>query len=120
MAAKQYNMYNVQLSEFWKQRVGRENVHNAPIPLGADGEPEDDAMSSYSELRAPSEISRVSTVTQQKINELEAKLDEEKRRARAFPPLLSTPWQQPLSPAGARSHAPSPHATPRRRALRAA
>ena len=83
--SRQYNMYNVQLSEFWKQRVGRENVHNAPIPLGADGEPEDDAMSTYSDIRAPSEISRVSTVTQQKINELEAKLDEEKRRA---PPAL--------------------------------
>ena len=42
--SRQYNMYNVQLSEFWKQRVGREHMHNVsggrstpPLPSGAGG-----------------------------------------------------------------------------------
>ena len=65
--AKQYNMYNVQLSEFWKQRVSKEALHNAPYPVE-----EDDDMasvvshgSSVSRVshRAASEVSRVSRVS---------------------------------------------------------
>ena len=41
--AKQYNMYNVQLSEFWKQRVGKESLHNAPYM------DDDDNMSVHSD-----------------------------------------------------------------------
>ena len=63
--AKQYNMYNVQLSEFWKQRVGKEALHNAPY-LDED----DDNMSQLSDRapsRAPSEMSVTSEASRQKV-----------------------------------------------------
>merc|ERR1712196_563380 len=81
--AKQYNMYNVQLSEFWKQRVGKESLHNAPY-LEDD---EDDRSSVFSDARpasrcsrAPSEYSVTSEASKQKIADLQAKLDEERRK----------------------------------------
>eukprot|EP00966_Prymnesium_polylepis_P252856 5845308-Prymnesium_polylepis.2 len=62
--AKQYNMYNVQLSEFWKQRVGKEALHNAPYL-------DDDDMSQLSveraPSRAPSELSVTSETSRAKV-----------------------------------------------------
>ena len=63
--AKQYNMYNVQLSEFWKQRVGKESMFNAPYLTGADDSEYD--VASEAPSRAPSQLSSTSTVTQQKV-----------------------------------------------------
>jgi len=39
--SRQYNMYNVQLSEFWKQRIGKETMHNAPYMFGDEEYPDD-------------------------------------------------------------------------------
>jgi len=75
--AKQYNMYNVQLSEFWKQRVGKEALHNAPYL-------DDDDMSQLSveraPSRAPSELSVTSETSRAKIAQLEAQLEAERRK----------------------------------------
>jgi len=77
--SRQYNMYNVQLSEFWKQRCGKETMHNAPYMFEAD------EVSEYAESEAPSRISSraatsvASTATRQKIEELTAKLAEERK-----------------------------------------
>ena len=62
--SRQYNMYNVQLSEFWKQRVSKEAQHNAPYLSGLESEDYD--VASEAPSRAPSMISATSTVTQQK------------------------------------------------------
>jgi hypothetical protein len=59
-------MYNVQLSEFWKQRVGKEALHNAPNM-------DDDLMSELSETpsraagRAASELSVASSTSRTKV-----------------------------------------------------
>lgn len=58
-------MYNVQLSEFWKQRVGKESIFNAPYLTGADDSEYD--VASEAPSRAPSQLSTTSTVTQQKV-----------------------------------------------------
>ena len=63
--SRQYNMYNVQLSEFWKQRVGKESMFNAPYLTGADDSEYD--VASEAPSRAPSQLSSTSTVTQQKV-----------------------------------------------------
>jgi len=69
-------MYNVQLSEFWKQRCGKEAVHNAPFLY--DGSSEIDGSDTMS--IAPSQLSTTSTQTQQRIEELQKKLEEERAR----------------------------------------
>ena len=56
-------MYNVQLSEFWKQRCGKEAVHNAPFLY--DGSSEIDGSDTMS--IAPSQLSTTSTQTQLKV-----------------------------------------------------
>ena len=75
-------MYNVQLSEFWKQRVGRENVHNSPAMLDLDDDDTRSVLSDASSLRAPSEsaVSTTSSVTRVKIQELEEKLESERKK----------------------------------------
>jgi len=69
-------MYNVQLSEFWKQRCGKEAVHNAPFLY--DGSSEIDGSDTMS--IAPSQLSTTSTQTQLKIEELQRKLEEERAK----------------------------------------
>ena len=66
--SRQYNMYNVQLSEFWKQRVGKETMHNAPNMFGDEDYPDD--LVSEAPSRASgysrSQVSVASTATRQK------------------------------------------------------
>ena len=62
--SRQYNMYNVQLSEFWKQRVGKETVHNAPYMFGEEEYPDD--LSEAPSRMSGSRLSVASTATQQK------------------------------------------------------
>ena len=83
--SRQYNMYNVQLSEFWKQRCTKEGIHNAPYLFDEDN---DDTVSE-APSRAVSQLSTTSTVTQQKIEELQKKLEAERAYALACP--LSSP-----------------------------
>merc|ERR1712216_693631 len=85
--SRQYNMYNVQLSEFWKQRVGREHMHNAPYLFEEEGlysdtvsEAPSQALSNRSHSTRLSKLSSVSAATQAKIDELEAKLKEERMK----------------------------------------
>jgi hypothetical protein len=60
--SRQYNMYNVQCAEMWKQRIRQENTHNIPYlnPLGSELGDDDDNVSMISgstrlsNLRAPS------------------------------------------------------------------
>ena len=59
MSGRQYNMYNVQLSEFWKQRCTKEGIHNAPYLFDEEN---DDAVSE-APSRAVSQLSTTSTVT---------------------------------------------------------
>ena len=63
--SRQYNMYNVQLSEFWKQRCLKESMHNAPYLGSVDSDDYD--VASEAPSRAPSQLSTTSTVTQQKV-----------------------------------------------------
>ena len=58
-------MYNVQLSEFWKQRCLKETIHNAPYLFDDENESAD--VASVVSSRAPSQLSTTSTVTQQKV-----------------------------------------------------
>ena len=57
-------MYNVQLSEFWKQRCTKESIHNAPYLF--DTEDTED-VASVTSGRTPSMVSVASTATQQKV-----------------------------------------------------
>ena len=64
--SRQYNMYNVQLSEFWKQRCGKEAVANTPY----GDEDFDDGCSVASEALsrvATSQISTTSSVSRAKV-----------------------------------------------------
>lgn len=63
--SRQYNMYNVQLSEFWKQRIDKEAQHNAPFLQSDGGSELDDVASTIS--RGPSMLSTTSTISQQKV-----------------------------------------------------
>ena len=46
MSGRQYNMYNSQTAEGWKQRILKENLHNAPsLRVFADLEADDDNQS---------------------------------------------------------------------------
>ena len=60
--SRQYNMYNVQLSEFWKQRCQKEGMLNAPYLADYD-----DDVASEAPSRAPSVLSTTSTTTQNKV-----------------------------------------------------
>jgi len=71
-------MYNVQLSEFWKQRCLKETIHNAPYLFDDENESAD--VASVVSSRAPSQLSTTSTVTQQKVEELTRKLEEERKK----------------------------------------
>ena len=50
MAGRQYNMYNVQNAESWKQRVCKENLHNAPTFSALAGSTADDDAVSVSSV----------------------------------------------------------------------
>uniref|UniRef100_A0A7S2N1F2 Uncharacterized protein n=1 Tax=Haptolina brevifila TaxID=156173 RepID=A0A7S2N1F2_9EUKA len=84
--SRQYNMYNVQLSEFWKQRVGRENLTNTPYLFESELDVSDTASQapsqaiSRSSRGSGSRLSQVSEATKAKIAELEAKLDAERAK----------------------------------------
>ena len=84
-------MYNVQLSEFWKQRCTKESVHNAPYLFDEDN---DDTVSE-APSRAISQLSTTSTVTQQKIEELQKKLEAERAYASSPRPLPPQPSAHP-------------------------
>ena len=46
MSGRQYNMYNAQTAEGWKERILKENLHNAPsLRVFADLEADDDNQS---------------------------------------------------------------------------
>ena len=76
-------MYNVQLSEFWKQRVDKETIHNAPYFAGSEAETasiRDDVSEAPSRATTRTGVSVASTATRNKIVELEQKLEEERRK----------------------------------------
>ena len=50
MSGRQYNMYNVQNAESWKQRVCKENLHNAPTFSALAGSTTDDDAVSVSSV----------------------------------------------------------------------
>ena len=82
--SRQYNMYNVQLSEFWKQRCGKESIHNGP---SMDEDDDDDAsIISDAPSRAQSELSTASNMSRTKIEELEKKLHAERAYVAALQP----------------------------------
>ena len=89
--SRQYNMYNVQLSEFWKQRCTKEGIHNAPYLF----DEENDDTISEAPSRAVSQLSTTSTVTQQKIEELQKKLEAERAYASSPRPLPPQPCAHP-------------------------
>jgi len=100
--SRQYNMYNVQLSEFWKQRVGRENLTNTPYLFESELDVSDTASQapsgiSRSSRQSGSRLSQVSEATKAKIAELEAKLDEEKRKREEVERQLNQ-YQQGVPP----------------------
>ena len=76
--SRQYNMYNVQLSEFWKQRCFKESIHNTPFLKDGEDTEYDVGSEAPSRLSAP--LSTTSTITQQKIEELTKKLEEERKK----------------------------------------
>jgi len=84
--SRQYNMYNVQLSEFWKQRCDKETMHNAPYLF--DGDSED--VTSTAPSRAPSQLSTTSTATREKIEELTKKLEQERRKREEVEQMLAS------------------------------
>ena len=46
MSGRQYNMYNAQTAQGWKERIMKENLHNAPsLRVFADLEADDDNQS---------------------------------------------------------------------------
>ena len=63
--SRQYNMYNVQLSEFWKQRCNLESIHNAPYIR----EDDDDAASerSYASQAQATDITQTSASSKLKV-----------------------------------------------------
>jgi len=82
--SKQYNMYNVQQAEMWKQRVARENTYNTPIAESEYGDDDRSSMMSGStrltSVRPKSDLSVASSNTVRKIEELERKLEAERRK----------------------------------------
>lgn len=68
--SRQYNMYNVQLSEFWKQRVNKEQDVNTPYLYGSEtGSEIDDSASMISRVSgvSGSRISVASTNTRREV-----------------------------------------------------
>mmetsp|Transcript_23957 Transcript_23957/g.70586 ORF Transcript_23957/g.70586 Transcript_23957/m.70586 type:complete len:94 (-) Transcript_23957:464-745(-) len=72
-SGKGYNMYNVQEAEFWKQRVDRENLY--ATYRNVSGFVPSEAPSS-----ARSTASRASSVTRNKIQNLEQMLMDERSK----------------------------------------
>lgn len=64
MSGRQYNMYNSQTAEAWKQRVMKENLHNAPsLRVFADLEEDDDNQSVSSMGSRATGMTRASVAT---------------------------------------------------------
>ena len=61
--SRQYNMYNVQLSEFWKQRIGKETMHNAPYMFGDEEYPDDLVSEASYKSRGSVTTSRISVAS---------------------------------------------------------
>ena len=77
--------YNVQCAESWKQRIAKEQLHNAPVYLPG-GDDDDDAASvlTVSSIRSSRTGNSVSTaMALEKIEALQKKLEEEQRRREA-------------------------------------
>jgi len=90
--SRQYNMYNVQLSEFWKQRIGKETMHNAPYMFGDEEYPDDLVSEASYKSRGSvttSRISVASTATRNKIDELQKKLEEETKKRMEVEAMLA-------------------------------
>eukprot|EP00900_Chrysochromulina_parva_P008103 jgi/Chrpa1/17294/Chrysochromulina_OHIO_Genome00020648-RA len=81
--SRQYNMYNVQLSEFWKQRIGKETMHNAPYMFGDEEYPDDLVSEASYKSRDP----RFALPTQ--IDELQKKLEEETKKRMEVEAMLA-------------------------------
>lgn len=86
--SRQYNMYNVQLSEFWKQRCGKEAVANTPY--GDDFDETGSMISDAASQAAMSQISTTSTVSRAKVRP--------RPRARACWPAVPRPPPPSFSP----------------------
>ncbi|KOO25195.1 hypothetical protein Ctob_009624 [Chrysochromulina tobinii] len=69
-------MYNVQLSEFWKQRIGKETMHNAPYMFGDEEYPDD-------------LVSEASYKSRGSIDELQKKLEEETKKRMEVEAMLA-------------------------------
>ena len=64
MSGRQYNMYNSQTAEAWKQRVMKENLHNAPsLRVFADLADDDDNQSVSSMGSRATGMTRASVAT---------------------------------------------------------
>ena len=75
----------MQCAESWKQRIAKEQLHNAPVYLPG-GDDDDDAASvlTVSSIRSSRTGNSVSTaVALEKIEALQKKLEEEQRRREA-------------------------------------
>lgn len=64
--SRQYNMYNVQLSEFWKQRCDKETMHNSPNFSFEDEGAYSDLVSE-APSRVTSQMSVASTATRNRV-----------------------------------------------------
>ena len=77
----------MQCAESWKQRIAKEQLHNAPVYLpGGDDDDDDDAASvlTVSSIRSSRTGNSVSTaMALEKIEALQKKLEEEQRRREA-------------------------------------
>merc|ERR1712228_985899 len=80
--SKQYNMYNAQAAEMWKQRFARENIYNTPVAESEYGDDDRSSMMSGSTrltaVRPKSDLSVASSNTVRKIEELERRLEAER------------------------------------------
>ena len=68
--SRQYNMYNVQCAEGWKQRIALENMHNIPyVNVRADDDDASSMVSGSTNLTSLRGTSVASTTTLRKVAE---------------------------------------------------
>ena len=89
--SRQYNMYNVQLSEFWKQRIGKETMHNAPYMFGDEEYPDDLVSEASYKSRGSVTTSRISVASTATRNKASAGSPSARARGPGCSPLLHTP-----------------------------
>ena len=92
MSGRQYNMYNSQTAEAWKQRVMKENLHNAPsLRVFADLADDDDNQSVSSMGSRATGMTRASVATSRASVASTAALN----RVRSLTPLPERPHSPP-------------------------